>query len=252
MAMNAALATAELLANILQELDMKTLLFARRVSRQWLTVIRSSPELQEKLFYTHRPEAPEDIRYLWNPSVRHLEPLGQDPVQEESNPFRYRGTHILAPIRINPLLTEEILPLEIDGSTDQGQRIECVATTELLKSPNGSWRSMFLTQPPVTRIFAQALVLMRVEPLRVDAMGRPLPHVLNVEDPSGVRMSQVVDKVLSIAYGLGLGVESLRELRLDNWSLTFPHCVELSDDPFRVAFNTRDGNNITSESPLIT
>lgn len=250
--MNAALATAELLAGILEELDMKTLLFARRVSRQWFAVIRSSPELQEKLFYTHRPKKGEDTRYLWNPSIRHLEPWGQNLLQEDSNSLRYRGTRTLAPIRINPLLTEEILPLEIDGSTDQGQRIECVATTELLKSPDGSWQSMFLTQPPVTRVFAQALVLMRVDPLRVDARGRPLPHVLDVEDSSGVRMSQVVEKVLSIAYGLGLGVESLRELRLDNWSLTFPHCVELSDEPFRVALNTRDGNNITTESPLIT
>jgi hypothetical protein len=50
MAMNAVLGTAELLVSILQELDIKTLLLARRVSQQWLHAIelQKSPKLARR------------------------------------------------------------------------------------------------------------------------------------------------------------------------------------------------------------
>lgn len=83
MATGAVLGTAELLANILHELDIKTLLLSRRVSRQWSIVIDSTPELQEKLYY--RPRLPEQTtRYLWTPNTCHLELLGDQDLPNES------------------------------------------------------------------------------------------------------------------------------------------------------------------------
>lgn len=225
MATSATLGTAELLASILQELDIKTLLLARRVSRQWFDVIKSSPDLQEKLYYLHRPNKCEDTRYLWTALECHLE-LCSDVQTDDSTPSRPSRTCLLTSTHINPLLVEEMLPLELDsldGLAEQGQRIECIAMKDLLKSPHGSWQSMFLSQPPATKVLAQSVIRLRIG-------ADPHHHFFGVEDPAGVKMSQVAEKVLSIAREYGGGFEDLADLRLNNWRLEFPHFVDVAGE----------------------
>jgi hypothetical protein len=153
--MNAVLGTAELLVGILQELDVKTLLLARRVSQQWLHAIESSPELQENLYYKHRPNMCEHARYLWTPLERRLEPSGRNSLAVDPPHVFHTSTRLLAPTSINPLFIEKRLHLGVDvgdSPIDQGQRVRCVPITKLLKHPNGAWQSMFLSQPPAPRV----------------------------------------------------------------------------------------------------
>jgi hypothetical protein len=57
-----------------------------------------------------------------------------------------------------------------------------------------------------------------------------LHHCFVLEDSAGVRMSQVVKEVLSIAQELGGGVEDLSELRLNDWRLRFPCYIDRTDE----------------------
>jgi hypothetical protein len=154
MAMLAVLSTAELLDCILQHLDPNTLLLAQRVNHQWQKAIQSDPWCQDKLFYTHRPTRAEpEPLYLWNPKKNRLKRyILSDPPR-----ILRLGRFLLAPITLNPLLTEEILPLELWFPQDHGQRLYSISISTLLKSPHGSWRSMFISSPPATKIIARSV-----------------------------------------------------------------------------------------------
>jgi hypothetical protein len=142
MAMNVVLGTAELLISILQELDIKTLLLARRVSQQWLETVQSSPDLQEILYYKHRPKAREDTRYLWNPAKLLLEPSSPNGLAADLPPAWSSSTR-LAPTTINPLFIEKRPHSAVHyryPPTHQGQHVKSVAFKALLSSPCGSWQ----------------------------------------------------------------------------------------------------------------
>ena len=227
MATNAALGTAELLICILQELDINALLLAHRVSHQWHTVIQSSPELQEKLFYMYRPKLCETKRHLWTPLKRRFELREHQGSPDDAVPLEFTSPRLLAAIKVNPLLTVELLPLEphlFAGPTGQGQRIQCVAIGELLKVHHGSWQSMLLSHPPTSKVIARSILLLKTSSVRRNH------RVFIVEDPSGVRMSQIVDEVLSIAQSLGFGLDSLVEAKLNQWELTFPNSVDFTNE----------------------
>jgi hypothetical protein len=227
MATNAALGTAELLICILQKLDINTLLLAHRVSHQWCTVIQSSPELQEKLFYMHRPKPCERKRYFWTPLKRRFELREPQGLPDNAIPLEFTSPRLLVPIRVNPLLTVELLPLEphlFAGPADQGQRIECVAIGELLRTHHGSWQSMLLSRPPTSKVIARSILLLKTSSVRRSH------RVFTVEDPSGVKMSLIVDEILSIAQSLGFGSDSLEEAKLNQWELTFPSSVDFTNE----------------------
>jgi hypothetical protein len=235
MAMNAVLGTAEPLVSILQELDVKTLLLARRVSRQWLDTVQSSPELQEILYYRHRPKAREDTQYLWNRVKSVLEPLSPNDLAADLAPILL--------ISINLLFIDERFHYLVRSgcsSFDPGQRVRCLSIKELLSSPYGSWQSMLLSQPPVTRVLIQGVVQVYLDPsitLRNtsrnttrNAGRRTAGHTYDfvLSDPTGVKMSQVVAGLLSIAHELGGGMEDLSDPILNPWQLTFPGHIDLS------------------------
>jgi hypothetical protein len=233
MAMNAVLGTAELLVGILQELDVKTLLLARRVSQQWLHAIESSPELQGNLYYKHRPNMCEHARYLWTPLERRLEPSGRNSLAVDPPHVFHTSTRLLAPTSINPLFIEKRLHLGVDvgdSPIDQGQRVRCVPITKLLKHPNGAWQSMFLSQPPAPRVVGWSVMQRRLGDRTASGRTTALHHCFILEDSAGVRMSHVVKEVLSIAQELGGGVEDISELRVNEWRLKFPDYIDLSDE----------------------
>jgi hypothetical protein len=220
MAMNAALGTAELLASILQELDFKTLLLAQRVSQQWRTVIQSSPELQEKLFYIHRPKPCEDKRYIWTPSDPHCQLREHQDKSDNASPPALTNKNTLAPIKFHPLLIEEILPLDYkvaEGSdVAEGQWAMTIAISDLFEdeegSWQGSWQSMLLSHPPATKVFARP------------AHGG---YRFTVEDPSGVKMLQVVEEVVRTTTKSGRYPRGyISGTTLDNWQLMFPGSVD--------------------------
>jgi hypothetical protein len=253
MAMLAVLGTAELLDCILQHLDPKTLLLAQRVNHQWQKAIQSDPWCQEKLFYSHRSTKNETQKlYLWIPRKNRLKQyIISDPPR-----ILKPGRFLLAPITLNPLLTEEILPLEFDWPSHlvasdyppnmpdqgqrleiqgQGQRLENIAISTLLKSPHGSWRSMFISSPPAIKVFGRSIFYWPYDPPIHWHRHRQRYHRFTLEDAAGVRMSSLVDEVLSMAERLGVGVEKLAEARLDCWTLTCHERIHLfGGDPSRV------------------
>jgi hypothetical protein len=234
MAMLAVLNTAELLDCILQHLDPNTLLLAQRVNHQWQKAIQSDPWCQDKLFYIHRSTTAEpEPLYLWISKRNRLKRyILSDPPR-----ILKPGRFLLAPITLNPLLTEEILPLELvnPGVTqDQGQRLESITISTLLKSSHGSWRSMFVSSPPATKIIARSVFCWRGgAPAYLDRNQYQYPTFV-VEDAAGVRMSSIVEEVLSMAHGSGLGVEDLAKGSMDHWHLCCPRHVHLGSDPSRV------------------
>lgn len=224
MATAAVLETAELLENILYELDTKTLLLSRRVRRQWMIIIDSSPELQQKLFYTSRLR-PHDkaTQYLWTPKTCHLEPVRDQNLPDHSMPLKWNSTRLLTPMSVNPLLSEELLPLGIDralGPADQGERLDCISIHRLLRCPYGSWKEMFLCQPPATRILARHMSDWLDE-----------HKYLTIEDPSGVRMSHVVEKIKQAIACFDDGPRDQPDLGLGEWRLAFPGCVDFGGEP---------------------
>jgi hypothetical protein len=248
MAMLAVLSTAELLDCILQQLDPKTLLLAQRVNHQWQKAIRSDPWCQGKLFYIGRSTRSEpDTLYLWIPKRNRLKKyIMSDPPR-----ILKPGRLLLTPITLNPLLTEDILPLELrnpGGTQDQGQRLESITISTLLKSPHGSWRSMFISSPPVTKVIARSVFCWRGGP---DAHWDRFQYKylsFVVEDAAGIRMSSVVGEVLSMAEGFGIGVKSLAKGSMDHWHLCCPKHVHLGNDPSRV--RPEDTVDLPARRPL--
>lgn len=252
MAMPAVLGTAELLDCILEYLDPKTLLLAQCVNHQWHKATTSSPELQDKLFYTHRSSPRERTRYVWAPwEYRLADRLVQGTRLDIELPDHATlDTLLLTPVRLNPLLTEEILPLELqhaESTSDQGQWLESIPISSLLRSPFGSWRYMFISSPPATRIIARSVFEWPHDPPIHWTRGGSRQHRFVVEDPEGVRMSLVVDKVLEMAKGFAIGVEDLPKARLDHWRLACCSCIYVGDklarfdDARGVVHETTDG-----------
>jgi hypothetical protein len=231
MATNAVLHTAELLVGILQELDFKTLLLAQRVSQMWHTVIQSSPELQERLFFIHRPKPCEDKRYTGAPSDPHSQLREHHDRPDNAPPLTISNNKTLAPIEIHPLLAVDSVdalpcrPRRDDRpAIAECQWIECVNVSELLKFPDGSWQSMLLSRPPATTFLARC----------------PQTSLeCTVEDPSGVKMSRVIEEILSTAQRRGYPPSALAGTILDNWQLMFPASFDLPEHK-RVFSSSRD------------
>jgi len=132
--------------------------------------------------------------------------------------------------------------LEVQG---QGQRLENVAISTLLRSPQGSWRSMFVSSPPTTRIFGRSIFYWPHDPPIHWHRQRQRYHRFNIEDVAGVRMSSIVDEVLKMAERLGVDVEKLAEAKLNCWTLTCRNRIHLGDGSSGIQF---DNTRVVAES----
>jgi hypothetical protein len=146
----------ELLDAILQHIDIKTLLFAQRVYHTWKNTIISSPRLQEALFY--RPKTSETTLYTCSWKGDKIRRFG--PARDKTNTNNKTSTQTFTPIIINPLLAQSVYYQTLhnrhthrDGERltrpHRGQRLNLRSLGTFLQHPTGSWRSMFLTQPPM-------------------------------------------------------------------------------------------------------
>ncbi|KAM0703240.1 hypothetical protein Q7P35_009178 [Cladosporium inversicolor] len=155
----------ELLDMVLQYVDIKTILFAQRVSRYWRHTITSSPKLQETLFL--RPKT-SNISYTcdWQgDDLLYFGPLKRHP----SPQYEPTSTKTFTPITINPLLANEIYYQSLDSAPKRrGQRLVLPPLGTFLRHPSGSWRSMTLTQPPTPSVVAVSIDTSHRYGLRAD------------------------------------------------------------------------------------
>jgi hypothetical protein len=94
---------------------------------------------------------------------------------------------------------------------------------------------MFISSPPAIKVFGRSIFYWPYDPPIHWHRHRQRYHRFTLEDAAGVRMSSLVDEVLSMAERLGVGVEKLAEARLDCWTLTCHERIHLfGGDPSRV------------------
>jgi hypothetical protein len=183
----------ELLDIILQLVDIKTLLFAQRVSRHWRHTITSSPKLQEALFL--RPKAAPNITsYIcdWQgDDLQYFGPFKSYLTPQQPTPSRQTFT----PITINPLLANEIYYQSLSHIPQRrGQRFVLPPLGTFLRHPSGSWRSMVLTQPPTPSVVAVSIDTSHRFGLRAD---------INF-DEANITLGGLIDKMVA-AEGLEAG-----------------------------------------------
>lgn len=211
----------ELLEAILKELDTRTLLLSQRVCHHFRDLISSSPVLQAHLFITCVPGPKNDEYYTWLESIGSLQLLDEGTSRLPNE----KATTIFRAVTLNPLLAHEIIPLERDliyyDSKQQGQRHEAISMSRLLAHPQGSWRSMYISNPPAESILACSIIYWPPD----DAHKIWRWHRCSVRDKTGIKMSQVVDEVLRKAGSLGVLQGDLAAENLNGWYLTCVGCV---------------------------
>ncbi|KAK5125856.1 hypothetical protein LTR85_012132 [Meristemomyces frigidus] len=150
---NAVFLTTELLENILRFLPARTLLQALRVCRKWRDVITQSPPIQETLFL--KQERPT-IAWKWSCKSHdkyRMDRLADLPTVEP----RYNdnitlsarlNSMVLKDDRFNGYSTAETAPGEIFG----------FAGDACWRLKEGSWRRMFVTQPPASTVDAEYIL----------------------------------------------------------------------------------------------
>jgi hypothetical protein len=154
----------ELLDAILQHIDIKTLLFAQRVSQTWQNTMTASPQLQETLFY--RPKSSETRLFTCSWKAKQLRRFG--PAKDNHKSTSKTTTQTFTPITINAFLAQSTYyqplydhPTHSHGERPRrGQRLNLPSLgtfLSFLRCPAGSWRSMLLTQPPVPSILAASM-----------------------------------------------------------------------------------------------
>lgn len=211
----------ELFEAVLQHLDIKTLLFAQRVSRHWRTTIASSPQLQEALFCL--PKTSETTRYSceWAGDKLHrfgpVEPaaLTKSLSTTSADPCSITSTPPFTPVTVNPLLVDEIFYSCLDYAPAvkrRGQRLVVPRLSVFLRHPTGSWRSMLLTQPPTARIVA----------LMVDSQnGSPKCNIEFVE--ANCTLGGLVDRMLAAS---GIPASSNDNAKY-TWNVMYVDAIEL-------------------------
>lgn len=180
----------ELLDIVLQYVDIKTLLFAQRVSCCWRHTITSSPKLQETLFL--RPKT-SNTSYTCDWQGDDLLYFG--PPDKSHSPLQRTSRQTFAPITINPLLANEIYYQSLDSTPKRrGQRLVLPPLGTFLRHPSGSWRSMVLTQPPTPSVVAVSIDTSHRYGLRAD---------INFVE-ANITLGSLVDRMLA-AEGLEAG-----------------------------------------------
>jgi hypothetical protein len=180
----------ELLDIVLQYVDIKTLLLAQRVSRHWKATITSSPQLQENLFL--RPKTSNILSYVCEWQGDDLQYFGPIKLYPSHQPT---SRQTFTSITINPLLANEIYYQSLNTTPQRrGQRLVLPPLSTFLRHSSGSWRSMFLTQPPTPSVVAVSIDTSHRYGLGAD--------INFVEE--NVTLGNLVDKMLA-AEGLGAG-----------------------------------------------
>lgn len=182
-------AIPELQEQVLIRLDMKTLLLAQRVSKQWQINIQSTTSLQKKLFLTPATHSELSIlnvvqtydttmadgsgipvdrvaikvsstwemglldeNHKWNVVVA-LNPLLLQQLKSSNQSIQWRASEVpkarLWHMRVRPQTASQSWLEEMSINNSNVPRPFLWHTQSSSKIPHQSWMDMFLTQPPV-------------------------------------------------------------------------------------------------------
>ncbi|KAJ5655185.1 hypothetical protein N7507_007135 [Penicillium longicatenatum] len=133
-----ALALPEIVISILQQMDMRTLVIAQRVSRMWVDLIRGSTSLQQCLFFL--------------PVSENCSPAPPMPNQllGEAFPSFFPSKDIKA--SPNGLPTDEISKKLEYVSLQHLEFVRNPVKRDKYLRPEASWRRMLTHQPPIHTI----------------------------------------------------------------------------------------------------
>ena len=160
-----ALELPELLENILHHLPTKDLLLAQRVSKHWLHLIKGSKSLRQALFYE-----PEEVKDVWAagrklnyfPEVIACVPRNSNVEDLFIPPFH--TVWQIVPVHVNELLLTRIdygsAPCDFRRPAQGGDDcdVELRLSHAIASEGRASWKRMFLTQPPVTKVVINATI----------------------------------------------------------------------------------------------
>ena len=146
--------TFELLEQILMQLPIETVLFAQRVSQCFRSTIKNSRALQQKLFLApvsagHTNDEPQLNPLLTKRSVVSRLPLFLRSIGHPSF-ITYRGSKRESPLKTDVLTIDR-------NSVDPGYQVywqlrqssrHTNGSQAAIVLGSGSWRDMYLTQPP--------------------------------------------------------------------------------------------------------
>jgi hypothetical protein len=214
----------ELLDAILQLLDMKTLLFAQRVSHTWRSIVTSSPQLQEALFL--RPKTAQTPLYTCSWIGNNIYYFGPAKDKPDTNPNSTSKitTQIFTPVRITRLLADAIYCQSLDPRPDQvhGHRLNLQRLRAFLRHPSGSWRSMLLTQPPVSSILATSITIYDDKP---ECEFDEIKSANDADWDWDCTLGDLVDRMLAVCYRSEVAGSQAAARRL--WTVKFSDTVGL-------------------------
>lgn len=149
---NAVFLTTELLENVLHHLPATQLLLVQRVCRKWRGVIHQNGLLQEYLFLK---ASPKTVAWKWSdgPGRYRLTRLDKVPNSEP----RYEDSIALT-ARLNDMMLYN--PHRHETTTAEnspGEVFEFKEEARWRLKP-GSWRQMFVTQPPAVDVYAEYIL----------------------------------------------------------------------------------------------
>ncbi|KAK5126688.1 hypothetical protein LTR85_009622 [Meristemomyces frigidus] len=178
-AMSRVVQTVDLLEYILDHLPPHTVLFAQRVNSQFKAVIEGSSRLQRKLFF--QPQSPDKgqsaprMNTFLNPFMRHMASTSRNPrlylingclaraegSEPSATPVRFQSAeHVKTAdgsdeVRVH---LEQEWPCKGETALARDGKMEeletCWRCMEKWNTQRGSWRSVYISQPPVDTVFA--------------------------------------------------------------------------------------------------
>ncbi|KAI7162285.1 hypothetical protein KC349_g2202 [Hortaea werneckii] len=155
--------TSELLEHILSQLPMRDLLLAQRVSRRFKAVIDSSDKIQQALFFKPAVLSPTDVPRI-NPLLSDYTNYRKTPIAYIDRPKVITFTNDLSLPFVAPAIFKAVANPEgeeehvILTSFEHMQRDFPDPTMRLTpgKYVYGSWRRMYLSQPPTEVLYGPA------------------------------------------------------------------------------------------------
>ncbi|KAK5169866.1 uncharacterized protein LTR77_005844 [Saxophila tyrrhenica] len=184
-AVTASFDIAEILEEILTYLSTKELLSAQAVSKQWKEAILASTKLQRTLFLA--PENP--IKTSRRPYATFHGGWNIVPNGETLEGAKMKKD-------VNAVILSKSDP-PVDGTHDDQNGLYAAFGVSYPDAypryPHGSWKDMFLSQPPCTRVGVC---------VGVPVLTRPgYEYVWPVENPYGVRFGEIIARVCEELHG---------------------------------------------------
>jgi len=211
-AAHAVLSTNELLCNIIARLPLKDIVAATGICKAWRNAMAADPSVQQALFLK-----PVEIS----------EVLVEDRILlalDKSEAINIDRTTVVG--QLNPLAKKLCGSIKFRSAQSRGLPLPhnrwrgCSTepwSTFGHKHPGGTWRDMFITQPPCVRVHVNIYEMVKAAPDRRseyvftdDECVRDVNGGFNLERAGGVKLGQFYDYIIHEYLGRGEGKPSVR------------------------------------------